>query len=675
MKVLVFFLVLGIAFSYGAVVPLQNDEVFDFLQSLFAEPDQFASALGFQRVKMDADHDKQFNLEKLGIHAGIKYVDPANRWKGGKAHIVVDNLKKLIPRAKSEKVSVTITMDGGDAPMDGVFNLKIDYVLNHDNEEAGTVTLDRSYDGKFWVSKIKGVSTNNAAVKIIPEFNFELKSDRKTIFQVSHTCAKHDVKINVDRVPGEKMDAVIEYNGKVYIVNGKMDKREKAAKINIDANGQNYVVNIDLDTDGDEKTVKVNVDLGPSGSYQIEGSLTGMEQASLKVDFNTRPLVNIKMKGKVDKQAHSSKFEVRYSAVTVGEGKIRFSLDTQPNQILKLQYLPKKGADFKLEMSREVDGYSRHFNFEAQRGGDIISKYNLDIEPKVAGDLYELDVESQLHISPDSLFYNKFCTYGCFNDRKLEAKLVVEKQTPYKLSLDVDVTKDSDNVFDLSFNTRNNPYTLNVVAPRILPMITDDGRDTFEMEADHNPGQYLKVKSNSPRIKSFIVEKIDGDMRRVELNGKELVRAAFNKGGNQVKQTTKLPDGRSLTTTISWATEELKTNKININLEGTERNFDGYFDWDLSNHDSMWMKMEGKGENKLVGPYELSRDLKINCDHGKHTTISLTGNSKNNDYNVETDINADLDYSNNVYKGVIKKVINGKSYALTLDNGRLSIDV
>ena len=48
---------------------------------------------------------QELNLERIGATICLKYIDPANQKRGGKADITIANLKKLIPRAKSEKVS------------------------------------------------------------------------------------------------------------------------------------------------------------------------------------------------------------------------------------------------------------------------------------------------------------------------------------------------------------------------------------------------------------------------------------------------------------------------------------------------------------------------------------------------------------------------------------------
>jgi len=331
-------------------------------------------------------------------------------------------------------------------------------------------------------------------------------------------------------------------------------------------------------------------------------------------------------------------------------------------------------------VTRDVhDDGSRHWKGVITRGPDTYIQYTNDLLPTFGPDSYQLAIESALQVDEKSKLYPIFCTYGCFKQRNLSAKLFVDKAAPYKLSMDLDVTKDDEHVFNLDLNTRNNPKVFKLVAPRLLPKVTDDGRDTFEISADHNPGQYLKITSNSPRVKSLKIENIGGDVRRVELNGKELFKGSFAKGGNQITQSTELPDGRKLTTTIGWATEDAKKNKVTLKLDGTERQFDGFLDWDVTVHEDMHFNLVGKGQNKWLGAYSFERHSNVKCDHGKHMVIEHKGNTKMEKMpwfkNVDTDISADLDFEHRSYSGKLMKSVDGKPYRLTLQNGRLSVDV
>jgi hypothetical protein len=572
--------------------------------------------------------------------------------------------------------------DGGDNTLDGLFNLTLDYELNHANLETGTAKLVRTKEGDLWKTVLSTASTNNPAVKLIPVFDITMKSDGKTMLQGTYTCEHgNDYKLNVDRIPGESIKAVLEGNGRTYILTGKMDKVEKSVKIDLDANGLDYEVDLDFDDKTDEYELEATVSLGASGSYKVELELSkDYSGAGIKVDFNGRAIVNAKLKGKLDKDNHVVKYEVSYTAAGLGEGKIRFGLVGDPSQELKIQYLPKTGLDLKIELTRDVhDDGSRHWKGLVTRGAETYIQYTNNLIPTFNPDSYELSVKSQLDVNEKSKVYPIFCTYGCFKQGTLSVKIYVDKATPYKFSADVDVTKDEESVFTIDLNTRNSPYVFKLVAPRLFPKVTDDGHDTYEIDADHNPGQYLNITSNSPRLKSFKVEKIGDDMRRVELNGKELVRGAFAKGGNEISLVTELPDSRKLTPTISWATEDMKKNKVNVKLDGTEIKFGGSLEWDVTDHGNMHFNAVGKGEDKQIGAYETERHITVNCDHGKHLVVDWKDNSKVEKLpwfeNVATEIFADMDWEHKAFGAKIQTNVDGRNYRLTLQNGRLSVDV
>jgi len=675
----VFVVALCLTITYGAVVPIQEDALFDMVQSFLIQPDEFASAVGMTRVKRSA-FDKDFRFDALGLQVQIKYLDPNNQLKGGKAVITIDNLKKYVKRARSTKVQLTINFDSGVSPKDGLFKLSVDYELHHGNVEKGTLNVERKMDGGLWKTDMSVKSKNNPGIKLIPEFAMSLKSDRKKMLQGTYSSDQGTYSINVDRTPGKKIHAVVEGNGRTYIVDGTMDKAEKNVQINIDANGLKYKIDLDMDDNGASVDLKANINLGGAGSYNIElNGKKDMTAGGLKILFNGRNFASAKLMGKVDAANQSFKYEVRYSSVGIGEGKIRLSLKGGDKKELKFQYLPKNGLDLKIQFERELHSdQSRHIVAQCTRGGENYWHYKNDIIPTISASSYEVKVDSEFDLSEKSALYPIFCKYGCFKTRSMSAKLFVERATPYKFSLDVELKKDAQSVLTMEINSRNNPYIFKVNAPRILPKILPTGRQSIEFEADHKPGQYLKIKSNTNVLKSFKIERMDGDMRRVELNGKELVKAGFTKGDNSISQTTTLPDGRSLTTTVSWQSDNLQKNKVNIRLDGTERKLNADLTWDVTNPANILMKADAKGENARWGKYELMRDIKLSSVSGKlgaeWTGVSSFANAPWPSP-VNTDVKASVDTNTRDYSFSVTKNVAGRTYGLTLQNGRLSLNL
>merc|ERR1719322_2270654 len=94
-------------------------------------------------------------------------------------------------------------------------------------------------------------------------------------------------------------------------------------------------------------------------------------------------------------------------------------------------------------------------------------------------------------------------------------------------------------------------------------------------------GSKLEVKSNCPEFETFIIT-TTGNKRSVVLNGKELTVVDFQRGARRISQTTELPSGEHLTTTVEW-TEDFLTLST------------GNFHFDV------------KGENPWVGNYAIDR--------------------------------------------------------------------
>ena len=78
--------------------------------------------------------DKTFDF--LGVHMGLKYKDAAQPLKGGKIQLKVDDLKKIFPQARSNKVEVDAEFDGGVAMDDGLFKMVVHYSMVHSDGEG-----------------------------------------------------------------------------------------------------------------------------------------------------------------------------------------------------------------------------------------------------------------------------------------------------------------------------------------------------------------------------------------------------------------------------------------------------------------------------------------------------------------------------------------------------------
>merc|ERR550517_1055851 len=123
----------------------------------------------------------------------------------------------------------------------------------------------------------------------------------------------------------------------------------------------------------------------------------------------------------------------------------------------------------------------------------------------------------------------------------------------------------------------------------------------------HEMGSKLEVKSNCPEFETFIIT-TTGNKRSVVLNGKELTVVDFQRGARRISQTTELPSGEHLTTTVEWTEDSLKKNQATITVEVTpNRKFKGIFGWDFQTLSTGNFHFDVKGENPWVGNYAVDR--------------------------------------------------------------------
>jgi hypothetical protein len=152
---------------------------------------------------------------------GVKYKDVAHPLKGGKLYLKIDDLKKIVKLAHSNKVELDIDFDGGAAVGDGLFKMVMHYSMVHsdgEGEEKGELMVERKHTGDLWTTTLKTTTSAFSAQPIIPAAisNMEVKvhSDRKTKFNVIYVnpAKNRDLHIHVFRVPGK--------SAKVEIING-----------------------------------------------------------------------------------------------------------------------------------------------------------------------------------------------------------------------------------------------------------------------------------------------------------------------------------------------------------------------------------------------------------------------------------------------------------------------
>jgi len=679
--------------TYGAVIPAEQDAVFDMVQSFLTAPEQFADVLGMTRVKRST-YDREFNIAALGAHVGIKYADPANRLRGGSADITIDNLKKLVARARSSKVVLKVKFDGGVSPSDALFSMSVNYELTHDGlVEVGSFSVNRQMAGKdMWATQIESVKTSAKNAKdIIPGFSMSMKSDYKKTATGVVTCSQGKKwSINVQRVPGKKIHAVIKGDKKTYTVDAVLDKAGKNIDVTIDANGKTVKANGKLTDTGLAWEAMLVAKYG-NADYTVE--LTGAKdykKAGFFVKMGQNTLASLKLGGDMTAKKEGDKIveikNMKYLAsVTLMGGEtweLKYGMKNGAKQTHKLTIDGKSMDKILASYTRQLKpNYGRDIEFVLTKGGEQYIKYHNEFTPSQTPKHWIIDVQSQFDISKKSKTYEFFCKYGCFTTRSMKSHVKILKAEPYRILVDLSLEKDGQNVLQLDVNTVKSPYKLSLKAPRLLPKILPTGRKSIEFTADHQPGHHLKIDSNTDAIKSFYVEKQANGMRKVSLNGKQLVKGDFKQGDNSITQTTVLPDGNKVTTTISWAgdrTGDMKANDVDIKVTANNRHMTSKLRWDVTNLAAMTMFVDIEGSNPRLGAYHFKRDVKMSAANEK-LDANWTGTTSvaNAPFPtpIDTVVHATFDMKSNDYMIDVAKTVAGSTYGATLKNGRISINL
>merc|ERR1712013_758751 len=193
------------------------------------------------------------------------------------------------------------------------------------------------------------------------------------------------------------------------------------------------------------------------------------------------------------------------------------------------------------------------------RMGETMLKSKTDVTPAT----FTTTIDTLFYLPSNSMLSKVFCMYGkgCFNKRQGHMKVVVDRVNKNafmnKFSVESTVHKDDRMALEMSVNTMVTPT---------------------------------------------------GNKRSVVLNGKELTVVDFRRGARRISQTTELPSGEHLTTTVEWTEDSLKKNQATITVEVTpNRKFEGIFGWDFQTLSTGNFHFDVKGENPWVGNYAIDR--------------------------------------------------------------------
>jgi len=333
-------------------------------------------------------------------------------------------------------------------------------------------------------------------------------------------------------------------------------------------------------------------------------------------------------------------------------------------------------ADMKMTIRRSPDYF-----FELIKNGETILKSHTEITPAE----FKTEMNTLMYLQSNTLFHKIFCAYGsgCFSKREGHMKFTIDRlnKNAYlnKYSIESSIKKDDVKVFELKHSTMTTPYTFHVNAPHILPQVFNDpNRRTIEATITHHLGRELDIRTNMPEFETFKVT-TQGSSRTIVLNGRELVVVDYVSGAKKITQAIQLPNGEHMTTSVEWARDTMQANKVKVKVEVTpDRKFDGTFDWDLTDLHAVNMKMDIKGENPVLGTYEITR---IGAFTSTRTSYDVKWTGKSAFTKgpiapftpVGTDFKVTFDKNTKALDASIVKVIGGKKWGFTVDQNRFSL--
>ena len=463
----------------GAALPevssLDLDLVLDTFQELLANPDPYMEALGV-RAKRHAETEnhsgfKEFPIPFIGAEFGVKYKDESNRMKGGEAYIHVDDLQSLIPAAHSKLVKVHVKFDGGPSTVDGLFSAEFDYHLEHkdgDGTEEGSVQVTRELRGGRWHTHLKTEAHPFSGETIIPKrisgMELDLESDRHTSLKAKYFNAfmGRDLTVDIARVPGKSIKAIITNKGVVSTLEGLLSKPSSGE--------------VKVDMKADIRGVKY--------TGEISGKMTAGKPTKVKVEVKKGSETVLQLLFEVKVSGSKGMFRGKYSVMggKVAQGKVNGKWDGTKVEVEAGPY--KISVDLALGKSIKI---------KAEKGGVEMWTYETLREDKSSGSVMLWEAKSEMNLNPDSMLHGviqKFYPFGAFLKRTNTMRIYVDHSQHNVLlpqfKIDFDVVKDGSKVVDLTADTTTSPYKFVADAPNIFSKLGLDSG--VSVTVDHQKG-------------------------------------------------------------------------------------------------------------------------------------------------------------------------------------------
>ena len=486
-----------------------------------------------KRAEIVGDLDRSFDL--LGVHIGLKYLDPQDRAKGGELRVAVDDMKMFFPRARTKSFDVNLKFDGGNSRTDGLFNLDIDYKLDHADDfgvESGNMKMFREKQGNTWVSHLKTQTsgtpygTQSIVPAAINNLQVDVESDRETKLALKYVnkWRNRDLEVKVDRVPGQEVRLRLSHRSWSLL-----DLTFRATDLNLSQPDGDFTVGVDGLVMAEAVSGSVEMTKLPGTGYRLKVDVSKGDRKALQLD------------AKIKKEGRKFSSKAAYSVMTgMLQGKMDLSYD---------------GNLFTIAASDKVSGEQmglrvflnprQKVGIEGLKNKETVWSFLSTISSSYTNSKLKLDAKTDIAVSSQSMLYSLmdlYFPYGAFTVRQsllsfsLDTSLLPRQILRTKFHLDFDLRGEDD--------LKLMEVKMESAAPRYYSLLYVLNGLDVETTITRNIGQNVKLETSLGGGIEILATGLDGGRN--------------NKGGRDVSIITKRAGKQMMKAEVS--TEKLVNN-------------------------------------------------------------------------------------------------------------------
>merc|ERR1719211_273007 len=413
--------------------------------------------------------------------------------------------------------------------MDGLFDLNIEYTLQHAFEEKGIFQFKRTHVGANWITDITNKKNGGGnGNRFFPEMEFHGKADRLTMMEGSYNSARfQNVKLDIKRDPGKKVDGTLEgtFLGKTVKITLHGTRDAATHKIDgtltVELGRKTYTFKItgsrkiaaerelDIKLVGDVEGQTLELSFAGkrtewtkfSGILKMTYGQAKNYKAQWSVDRTSGTKVIMKVNtgigaDSVFKYSRSATWDsIMVNVSPMGSELVALVIKREItdtwNRKTTIQYrggaFPQSGGSGKIILQVEApDAHTKRFSVTADhKKAKEVLKYVNTITHNVAnhGGHQEFTgtMKANLDLKDSSVIHKFLCknpsSIHSFNHREADVSLTLNLDEPWHMLFAANLKKDGSAVVDAKIDTKSHhlstPHSWHLSAPRLLPFTLD----------------------------------------------------------------------------------------------------------------------------------------------------------------------------------------------------------